>query len=254
MKKLLTLLPLPFLLGGCFEIVDTGHRGVETHYGKVEKISLEEGFYWYNPFSSNIIEMNVQTQKYEAQSLAYTKDVQQANLAIVVNYNLDKAKAHEVYENVGEDWDVRLVPQAVEGAVKTVIGKWDAVDLIANRAKAQAEIQQLLAEALAARDVYVTRVELANIDYSDEFERAVEAKVTAIQLAEQEKNKTVQIEEQAKQRLISAKAEAESMQIRSQALSQNKALVEYEAVQKWDGKLPQYMLGNSQPFIKIKEK
>jgi hypothetical protein len=43
------------------------------------------------------------------------------------------------------------------------------------------------------------------------------------------------------------------MLIRSEALSKNKGLVEYEAVQKWDGKLPQYMLGGATPFINISE-
>ena len=44
------------------------------------------------------------------------------------------------------------------------------------------------------------------------------------------------------------------MKIRATALTQNKALVEYEAVKKWDGKMPQYMMGNSVPFINIKQK
>ena len=41
------------------------------------------------------------------------------------------------------------------------------------------------------------------------------------------------------------------MSIRANALTKNKALVEYEAVQKWDGKLPEYMMGNSIPFINL---
>lgn len=89
------------------------------------------------------------------------------------------------------------------------------------------------------------------IDYSDVFERAIEAKVTAEQDALKAKNKTVQIEEEAKQQIISAEAEAKSMAIRANALSKNKALVEYEAVQKWNGILPQYMMGDSIPFINL---
>ena len=92
---------------------------------------------------------------------------------------------------------------------------------------------------------------LTAINYSDVFERAIESKVTAQQEALKAKNKTVQIQEEAKQKLISAEAEAKSMAIRANALSQNKALVEYEAVQKWDGKLPQYMMGNSIPFVNL---
>ena len=55
-------------------------------------------------------------------------------------------------------------------------------------------------------------------------------------------------------KLIAAQAEAKSMAIRAQALAQNKSLVQYEAVQKWDGKMPQYMLGNSVPFINVSAK
>lgn len=236
------------------EIVDTGHRGVKTVYGKVEPASLEEGLYFYNPFTSGIHEMDVRVQKYEIDTEAYTRDIQQAKLHIIVNYNLEKTKAHEMYANVGSDWEDRLIPQTVNGTMKSVVGKWDAVDLIANRAKAQAEIQEMLAAILIEKDVHLTRVELSNIDYSDEFEKAVEAKVTAIQRASEAENKTRQIQEEAKQKVISAKAEAESMAIRAQALTQNKALVEYEAVQKWDGVLPVYMLGGATPFISLPTK
>ena len=54
--------------------------------------------------------------------------------------------------------------------------------------------------------------------------------------------------------MIAAQAEAKSMAIRAQALTQNKSLVEYEAVQKWDGRMPQYMMGNTVPFINIGSK
>ena len=44
------------------------------------------------------------------------------------------------------------------------------------------------------------------------------------------------------------------MSIRANALSKNKALVEYEAVQKWNGKLPEYMLGDTVPFLNLNKK
>lgn len=59
------------------------------------------------------------------------------------------------------------------------------------------------------------------------------------------------IHEEAKQKVIQAEAEAKAMAIKSEALSKNKALVEYEAVLKWNGELPQYMMGNSVPFINV---
>jgi regulator of protease activity HflC (stomatin/prohibitin superfamily) len=78
--------------------------------------------------------------------------------------------------------------------------------------------------------------------------------VIAVEQAKEAQNKTVRVKEEATQKIIEAKAEAESMSIRTKALSANKGLIQYEAVQKWDGRLPQYMMGDSVPFINLKNK
>lgn len=257
MRKIYTLpalLALTVPLQGCLgvKIVDTGYRGVETRFGQVVGDPLPEGMHVYNPLTSTIVEMNTQTQKWEYDSETYTKDIQQAKLHIVVNYNLDREHAGDMYKEVGVEWENRLIPQTVEGTLKAVIGKWDAVDLIANRTKAQVEIQEQITVALKARYVTVTNVQISNIDYTKEFEDAVEAKVQAIQLAEQAKNNTARVDEEAKQTVMRAKADAEAMQIKSQALSQNQNLVAYEAVQKWNGVMPTIMTGNApMPFLNV---
>lgn len=105
---------------------------------------------------------------------------------------------------------------------------------------------------MAPQNVIVNSVQLVNIQYLKEFEKSVEDKVVAIQKAVEEKNRTVQVQEKAKQTVVAAEAAAKSMEIRAQALVANAKLVEYEAVQKWDGKLPQYMFGNSTPFIDMR--
>ena len=138
--------------------------------------------------------------------------------------------------------------------IKDIIGKWNAQDLIANREKATDDILFKLQNQLSEKYINVTDFQMTEINYSDVFERAIESKVTAEQEALKAKNKTVQVEEEAKQKVIAAQAEAKSMAIRAQALAQNKSLVQYEAVQKWDGKMPQYMLGNSVPFINVSAK
>lgn len=252
MNKLFLLVLSVSFLSGCAEIVDTGHRGIKTNYGKVVSESLEEGFYFYNPFSSSIVEMDVRLRRMEKKANTYTKDVQQANITYVANYYLQKDRVHIMYQDVGVRWEEVLIPQAVEGALKAVIGKWDAVDLIGNRDKATREAESAVQAVLKDKGVVLSRLELVNIDYLPEFEKAVEAKVVAIQRAAESVNRTKQVEEEAKQKVVAAKAEAESMRIRANALTQNKALVEYEAVQKWDGHMPQYMLGGgAMPFINL---
>ncbi len=252
MKKLILIAALPLTLSACgFEVVDTGHRGVKTTFGEVVSESLPEGFYTYNPLTSTIVELDTRTQRWQDSTETYTKDVQQAKVGFVLNYGLDSSAAHIIYKEVGYDWADKLVPQVVYGSLKEVIGKWDAVDLISNRNKAQAEAMGAILSNLKIKHISVTSFEITDIAYSREFEVAVEAKVVAQQKAIEEKNRTEQIREQADQKLLSAKAEAESIKIRAQALESNPRLVEWEAVQKWDGKMPQYMLGGATPFISL---
>lgn len=242
---------LMLMFGFGWEIVDTGHRGVKTEFGKVISDSMPEGLYFYNPFTQGLIEMDCRTQVATFETQTYTKDVQQAKMQYTVNYTLEPTKAHEMYKNVGKRWEDKVLVQVLEGSLKSVIGKWDAVDLIGNREKARIEAENMMRESLANKFIKLEKIEITNIDYNNTFENAVEAKVVAIQRSIEQQNKTKQVEEQSKQTVISAKAEAESMRIRANALTQNKSLVQYEAVMKWDGKLPVYMMGNSIPFINI---
>jgi prohibitin 2 len=243
-------------VGGCgVEIVDTGHRGVKTTFGEVQSESLPEGLYFYNPLTSNIIELDTRVQRWDDQTQAYTKDVQQAEIKFAVNYRLHQNKAHLAFKEVGVDWSEKLMPQIVLGTIKNEIGQWNAVDIVANRADVQNKITATVVNALLTKNIDVERFEITNIDYDAAFERAVEQKVIAQQEAIREQNRTKQIEEQARQKVLQAEAEAKSIQIRAQALEQNAKLVEWEAVQKWDGKLPQYMLGGgAMPFIQLDKK
>jgi len=238
---------------GCgIKVVDTGQRGIETRFGKVVSESLPEGLYFYNPLTSNIVEMDTRVQRTDSETDTYTRDVQQAAIKYTLNYRLQQNAAHIMYKDIGRDWEMKLIPQVVLGTLKEVVGKWDAVDLIANRDKAGNTAFEAIRANLAERNVEVSRFEITDIAYTHEFENSVEQKVIAQQKAIEEQNRTKQIEEQARQKVLSAEAEAKSMQIRAQALEQNAKLVQWEAVQKWNGVLPQYMLGGgSVPFINL---
>lgn len=239
------------IMSNPFAIVGVGERGVKETLGKVSPESYTEGVHFVTPFIQRIHKMDVKTQKTNPSTTVFTKDIQQARLAYVVNYNLQPENVHKMYREVGKDYKDKVLMPIVEGTVKNVIGSWNATDLIANRAKATSDILAKLQEQLDDNYISVTDFQITDIDYSDVFEKAIEGKVTAEQVALKAKNQTVQVEEEAKQKVIAAQAEAKSMAIRAQALTQNKALVEYEAVKKWNGELPVYMMGNTVPFMNI---
>jgi regulator of protease activity HflC (stomatin/prohibitin superfamily) len=242
--------------------VDTGHRGVKVRFGEVIGEGLSEGLYFVNPLTTDIRNIDTRVQSWNANTQAYTRDVQQATLQFVLNYRLDPTKAHVVFQQVGADWAAKLIGQVVLEEMKREVGQHEAVDLISQRDTAARTIETNVTALLARRNVIVTGFQLTNIDYTNEFEHAVEAKVIAQQNAIEEQNRTVQVREKANQQIetakgnaestiLNAKAEAESIEIRARALERNAKLVEWEAVQKWNGTLPQYMMGNTVPFINV---
>ena len=233
-------------------IVGVGERGVKVTLGQTSPVALEEGVHFVMPFISTVKKMNVKTVKSNIATMAQSKDIQQARIVYVVNYNLQPENAPKMWRTVGRDYASVVVMPTVEGIVKDTIGKWNAQDIVANREKVASEVLFKLNEKLGPKYINVSDFQITEIQYSQAFEQAIESKVTAEQEALKAKNKTVQVQEEARQKIIASEAEAKSMAIRAQALTQNKNLVEYEAVQKWDGKLPQYMMGNSVPFVHLK--
>lgn len=254
MIRILSLIALLVGLTACgIEQVNEGYRGIKTEWGKVVGGPLAPDLYFYNPISTSIFEMEVREQKLQKQTSCFTKDTQTVRVEYVVTYYPNPESIGELYKQFGHNWEEKTVLPAVEGSIKDAIGQYIADDLVSKRESVKIAAQKEITEALESRNVKVTRLDLVNLDFEDAFEHAVEAKVVAIQRALEAKNKTVQVAEQAKQTVLNAQAEAESMKIRSQALEKNKSLVEYEAVQRWDGKLPQIIMGgNATPFIDMR--
>lgn len=231
--------------------IDPGHRGAKITLGKVEQKSYPNGVGFKWPFISSMQEIDVRTQKMEEQTSSYTSDVQTAQMQYVFTYDLRPDNVHVLYETVGMDYESKIVVPKLNDVLKDVVGKWQAQELVSNRDKAREEVLAGLQSQLDTRFFQNISFQFINIDYSERFEDAIESKVIAEQKAQEAVNNTQRIKEEADQKVITAKAEAEAMEIKAKALERNKSLVDYEAVLKWDGKLPQYMLGNSVPMINI---
>lgn len=241
---------IAMLIGGFYSI-DPGHRGVLVTLGKVEQKSYVNGVGFKWPFISSMVEMDVRTKKMSEKTSSYTSDVQTAEMEYTFTYDLNPENVHILYETVGQDYEAKKIIPILNDVLKDVIGKWQAQDLVSNRDKARMDIVAGLQARLDSRFFQNISFQFINVDYSDNFEKAIENKVIAEQRAQEAVNNTKRIKEEADQKVITAKAEAEAMQIKSEALAKNKGLTEYEAVLKWDGKLPQYMLGNSVPMINL---
>lgn len=239
-------------LSGSVVLVGAGERGVLTTWGKVEDNALGEGIHVKTPFAQRVVKMDVQTQKSEISAVSFSKDIQTTTALIALNYHLDPSQVNKLYQEIGRDYEDRIISPAVQESVKQATANFTAQELIEKRSEVKEQIKAHLTERLARSYIVVDEFSIANFDFTTEYEKAVEEKQVAGQKALQAENDLRRIEVEAKQEIEKAKAEAESIRIRAEALQNNQQLVELNAIEKWDGKLPQYMTGAT-PFVNLQK-
>ena len=193
-----------------FTTIPAGHRGVVTRFGAVTGSILDEGLKTKLPFIDDVIKMSVQTQKYEADAVSASKDLQDVNTTIALNWHLDPATADEVYRSLGLEYIERLAAPAIQETVKQVTARYIAEDLILKRDEVKAAITENLSTRLMERGIVTETVSITNFKFSDTFTAAIEAKVAAEQAVLEAKNKLERVKVEAQQAEAQAKGEADA--------------------------------------------
>lgn len=248
------LVALSIIFGG-FYTNKEGEKSLLTTFGKASETIHGAGLHFKVPFLQKVKRFDVKTIRADYRTVTYTKDIQSADIIVSYSYNLISEDIVDTYRKYGNEWQERILYPNLEQAVKAEVGTWNADQMVANRDKVATNILVSLQKRMEVNNypVAITNFQMINIDYSDQFERAIEKKVVAEQEALEEANRTKQVAQKAEQQVVSAKAEAESMRIRAKALEQNPKLVSYEAVQKWNGVLPTVMAGDSTPLLDLRD-
>ena len=246
---------------GFFAKVNSGYVGIVTHFGKIEDKVLPAGFHVTGYFEQ-VHPVNIRTQIDRQELVAFSSDIQQVTLAVAINYNITPDIANTLWRTVGSNYKDTLMTPRLNEDVKAVVSNYTAESLIANREKLSGEVLELLQHDLEAYGITVSTISIENIDFTDSFEAAVEAKQVATQEAQKAKTlqdqQTMEARQEAERKKISAeasaevirqKADAEAYEIKAKAEAQaeaNKmvaetvtdALIDYVQAQNWDGKLP----------------
>ena len=175
----------------CISYVPTGYTGIVTTFGKVHAETLDAGLNFHAPWD-NVITMDNREQRVEFSLQAFSKDIQQVDVQGSINYNIDKTTAMNLYRDVGVEYATILIGPRIQEDVKIIIAKDTAENLIENRQKAADAIQELIRNELTPKGINVISLAVENIDFTDAFESAVEAK----QVATQEKQKAQTQQEQ----------------------------------------------------------
>lgn len=237
-----------------FGTIATGHIGVETRFGRVVATKYP-GSYFIIPFVENVTTMDTQTQKDQVEATAASNDLQQTTATVAVNYHVEQADAATIYSNIGADYADRIIAPAIQESVKSVTANYTAEQLITKRETVRDAILGLLTTKLQVYGIQTDSLNIVNFAFSDTFNAAIEAKVTAQQNALAAQNKLQQVQFEAQQTIATAQATAEAQRISSAALAAQGGAdyVQLKAIEKWDGHLPTQMIpGSSVPFLNLK--
>ena len=236
--------------------VPTGYVGVKTRFGQVQDDVIQEGFNLKAPFIESIVKIDCRTQKYEIATEASSKDLQKiSNLKVVVNYNVDKNNANNLYKEVGKDYQTVLIEPAILESIKQGISQYTAEETITKRSEVADVIINLLKNKLENKGVTVTAINITDLSFSEEFDTAVEQK----QIVEQETQKAQYELEKAKveneKKIENAKADAEVMRQQNEQITDNYLRLkeienEQKAIEKWNGQLPT-TTSDAIPFINV---
>lgn len=199
------------LFVGCTVSVDTGHTGVVTVFGRVEDITLDAGFHTKAPWQT-VVELDNRVQKATVDLECFSKDIQEVKCVYTVNYQIDRQNAQTIYRTIGQDYYEKVVVPSVSESVKTVMAKYTAEELIGDRSTLASGIEDELSKALESRNIEIVATAIEDLDFTDTFTNAVEAKQVAAQnklKAEIEQEQAVK-QAEADARVAKTKAEADA--------------------------------------------
>lgn len=237
---------------GSVRIIQPGNVGIVVRLGEAQPEALGEGMHFVVPFITSIKSLNIKIQKAEVETAAASKDLQTVNAAIVVNYRVDKTKAVTLFREIGIQYLSTVIEPAIQEAFKSGAAKYTAEELITERSVVSNEIRESISTRLDKFGVIVDAVNITNFDFSAEFNKSIEDKMTAEQRAKQAEKELERFKFEAQQKVETAKGEAESVMERAKAEAEalnlkkqfaTPELIWLTAVEKWDGRLPTHLFG-----------
>lgn len=263
-----------FVASTCTSVVPTGYTGILTTFGRVADYTLDAGFHFKSPFQQVTL-MDNREQKTAFSTMAFSSDIQQVDVQGSINYNINKQTAMNLFKDVGVGYYNTLVNPRMQENLKAVFSKYTAEELISSRDKLSVEIREALSAEMDSYGINIISVSIENIDFTDAFTEAVEAK----QVAQQSKLKaeieqaqqTHEAQQQAERQKIAAEAEANVQKIEADAAayairtraeaeaeanrliaeSLTEELISYTEITQWDGKLPTYMAGGDATTVPV---
>lgn len=246
--KLTALLCLITIFLTPFVIVNAGERGVLMEFGKVQDQILGEGLHMIIPVVNTVEKFSVRVQKQEISAEASSKDLQDVFTDVALNWQINPQAVNLIFQQIGDLQNIidKIINPAIEEVLKAVMAQYTAEEIITKRGEVKAEVDTALTTRLANYHITVDDISLVHVHFSERFGEAVEAKQVAEQEAKRAEFVALKAAKDAEATVNIARGEAEAYRLLRDGLTTE--LLQKQAIEKWNGKLP-LIVGKESPKI-----
>jgi regulator of protease activity HflC (stomatin/prohibitin superfamily) len=218
-----------FLIGNPLTVIPAGHVGVKDLFGSVSPSILTPGVSLVMPFT-RVVKMSIQTQEMKEQAEVPSKEGLILNLEVSLLFQLDPAKAVDIYKTVGRDYVGTIVEPQFRSAIREITASYEAKALYSSeREKISGEILSLFKRIAGERGIQVQAVLLRKIGLPPVVANAIQEKLRREQEAEQMKFVLQKEESEAQRKRIEAQGIADFQKIVAAGISAQ--LLEWKGIE-----------------------
>jgi regulator of protease activity HflC (stomatin/prohibitin superfamily) len=226
---LLFIALIVFAASGPLRTVPAGHVGVKDFFGNVSASTLSPGINLVVPMT-RVVRMSVQTQEIKEVAEVPSQEGLILSLETSLLFQVDPAKAVDIYRTVGSDYVGTIVEPQFRSAIREVTASYEAKALYsAEREKIAGEIFALFRRLAGERGILVQQVLLRRIGLPPVVANAIQEKLRREQEAEQMKFVLQKEQQEAERKRIEAQGIADFQRIVAQGISAQ--LLEWKGIE-----------------------